>query len=114
MKFFKFIPLLNIILCTRTHSSLLPTNKICRDCKFYIPNYRECGKIPNVDLITGKISYNYASRFRDDEKQCGKEAKYFEKNNYKFITVPYYFMKDYGLVIFSCFIILAPLIKIKF
>jgi hypothetical protein len=28
----------------------------------------------------------------DDE--CGEDAKYFEINKIKFITVPYYFLKD--------------------
>jgi len=90
--------------CIRySHSSLPPVKKICRDCKFYIANNKECGRNPNVDLVTGKKSYNYASSLRNDETRCGNEAKYFEPNNYKFITEPYYFIKDWW------FLLLVPL-----
>jgi hypothetical protein len=33
-----------------------------------------------------------------DETKCGKDAKYFEQNKIKFITVPYYFVKEYWYV----------------
>jgi hypothetical protein len=101
MRIVRFIPFVNIISCIRySSSSLLSTKKICRDCKFFIANNNECGKHPNVDLVTGKVTYNYALSLRTDEKHCGKEGKYFEKNHFKFITVPYYFMKEWGFVVF--------------
>jgi hypothetical protein len=43
----------------------------------------------------GKNDYTYASSARRDEKKCGEEAVYFEKNKMKIITVPYYFLLDY-------------------
>lgn len=89
---------------TLVHSSALPSNKkICKDCKFYIPNNFECRKIPNIDLVTGKESYNSASTER--RHRCGYEAKYFEKNNLKFLTVPYYFLvrfhSVFGYILFT-------------
>ena len=30
---------------------------ICANCKFFIPNKNECSKFGDVDIITGKYSY---------------------------------------------------------
>jgi hypothetical protein len=108
MRVVRYIPFLNIFSYIKSSSSYLPpTNKICRDCKFYIPNNKECSKFPNVDLVTGRVTYNYASSLRTDEKLCGKEGKYFEKNHFKFITIPYYFIKEWWLVVFSFTLLLT-------
>jgi len=87
-----------------TLSSVIPTvrpsviNKypLCRDCKFFIANDKECRKFGDIDLVTGKKSYNYARYVRNDENKCGQEAKHFETNNFKMITVPYYLLLDIG------------------
>ena len=34
---------------------------------------------------------------RDNE--CGVDGRYFKKNNIKFITIPYYFLKEYWMFI---------------
>lgn len=73
--------------------------KTCNNCKHFIANKIECGKFSEVNLVSGKITYESASYVRADEEKCGKEGVFFEKNNYKIITVPYYFIKDYTFMI---------------
>jgi len=72
--------------------ALITTNKICRDCKYFIGNNGRCGKFGNTNIITGEQIYEYADMVRKDADKCGLEAKHFEENNYKMITVPYYFL----------------------
>lgn len=93
MKISKLYSILPILTFGRTRS-LIHTTKICKDCKYFIANKIECGKFGDTDLVTGKISYNYARSVRMDENKCGEEAKHFEKNNFKIVTVPYYFIVD--------------------
>lgn len=71
---------------------------ICKDCKFLGVN-SECQKFGDVDLVTGKISYSSAKYIRSDETKCGVNGALFEKNNYKIITVPYYFVKEYWFLV---------------
>lgn len=80
------------------HGSLIQTKKICRDCKFFIAHNKECRKFGQVDLVTGVKHYNYAYNAREDEDKCGEIAKYYEKNNFKMITVPYYLLLNYWSV----------------
>ena len=75
--------------------SFTPT---CNNCKHFIANNIECKKFSDVNLVSGKVSYESASYVRADEKKCGKSGVLFEKNNYKIITVPYYFIKDYWYI----------------
>jgi hypothetical protein len=79
--------------------SLITTSKICNDCKYFIANDRKCAKFGEVNIITGKEIYEKAIDMRENNSKCGKDAQYFEKNNFKIITVPYYFLKDYWQVI---------------
>jgi hypothetical protein len=72
---------------------LTPTKKICRDCKHFIGNNKECGKFGDTNIVTGKITYDSARSARQDSKMCGEDANLFEKNHFKIITVPYYFFK---------------------
>jgi len=39
-------------------------------------------KFGEKDLITGKITYNYADFCRRHDEECGKEGKYYEKRNH--------------------------------
>lgn len=80
-------------------TKLLPTKKICRDCRHFIANDRECGKFGDTNFVTGKVTHPYASTVRDNDKQCGKDAILFEENHFKLITVPYYFFKDHFIFI---------------
>ena len=89
-----------ILLFTTTDSlknKLDTSSKICKDCKYFIANEKKCKYFNDIDLVTGDKTYKYASIMRNNE--CGKDAKYFEENKIKFITVPYYFLKDYWTLI---------------
>jgi hypothetical protein len=68
--------------------------QICANCKFFIANKNECSKFGDVDIITGKCTYETATSVRNDEDKCGEYAIFFEKNHFKFITIPYYFALD--------------------
>lgn len=72
------------------------STKICRDCKNY--NGWGCNKYVITDIVTGEKSYYYARAVRDNEKKCGETAIHFEKNHYKIVTVPYYFVKNNFIV----------------
>lgn len=60
----------------------------CRNCIHYKPfrfntdfsgSYSECGKFGNKDIITDKISYDFANSCRRDESLCGNDGIYFER-----------------------------------
>lgn len=76
--------------------SLAP--KICKDCKFF-GEKSLCKKIGELDLVSGKSTYQSAQYRRTE--QCGKEAIYFEENEFKVITLPYYFVKENFMLIFT-------------
>jgi hypothetical protein len=96
MKLLKLYALTNLFSYGRT--SFVHNRKICKDCKFFIPNKNECVKFGEVNVINGKVTYESAINARMDETKCGKDAKYFEQNKIKFITVPYYFIQNYWYV----------------
>jgi hypothetical protein len=92
-----------MILFTTTSSIILKNNKIttsnklCKDCKYFIGDKQKCKYFHDIDLVTGHKTFKYASIMR--EYDCGENAKYFEENKIKFITVPYYFLKAYWMFI---------------
>jgi len=60
-----------------------------------------CQNFGTKDVITDKITYDYADLCRNDESKCGKEGKFFEKEeniNFKilkhklFTNFPYLFL----------------------
>lgn len=76
--------------------SIISSNKIiknmdfpsCKNCIYYKPNLMDrdftsslnkCEKFGVKDIITDKITYNYADSCRNDETKCGIEGKYFEE-----------------------------------
>jgi hypothetical protein len=73
---------------------MLPKPKICKDCKYFIGDKLHCRKFGDTDLITGKVSYDTARSVRNNETKCGEKASHFEKNNFKFVTEPYYYVKE--------------------
>ena len=78
---------------------------ICANCKFFISNKNECSQFGDVNIITGKYSYEKATNVRNDEDKCGEYAIFFKTNYFKFITIPYYFIqenKQYFFIIFAC------------
>jgi hypothetical protein len=80
-----------------TSALQIPNKKICRDCKHFIANDWECAKFKDVNIITGKETFDSARSVRNNEKKCGDDANYFEENQYKIVTVPYYFLKEYWI-----------------
>jgi hypothetical protein len=61
----------------------------CRNCVHYKPSYyttdftasfNKCDKFGDKNIITNKISYNYADMCRTNENKCGNEGKYFEED----------------------------------
>jgi carbon starvation protein CstA len=79
---------------SKSGALLMPTKKICKDCRHFIGNNMECRKFGVTNLVTGKVTYDAAWLARSEEKKCGKEAIHFEENQFKIITVPYYFFKS--------------------
>jgi len=97
------------------------TNKnipVCRNCVFYKPDiygddfssrYSKCGKFGEKNILTGKITYKYVDICRENETLCGKEGKYFEKEeqiNWKLMK--YIVIKNvpYGILVLPFFFIL--------
>ena len=94
-----------LLMSSRSNSSLITAPKrLCKDCKFFLPNNDKCKKFGETDLVNGENRYMYASTARQTETHCGPEATYFESNKYKFITAPYYFIKgQFPLLAISSF-----------
>jgi hypothetical protein len=72
---------------------------ICANCKFYIPNKNECSKFGDLNIITGKYNYDSATNVRNDKNKCGEYAIFYKKNNFKFITIPYYYILENSEII---------------
>ena len=96
--FYLFLSM-SVILPNFSHLIQQP-KKTCTDCKFFIANKKKCSKFVDVDLVTGDRYYHDAHYVRNNENDCGKDAKLFKKNNYKIITIPYYFLCDHCLSFF--------------
>ena len=83
------------MLITSIRTDLTTTKKICKDCKYFIGNTNKCIKYGEIDLVTGKVTNELASNARINKNLCGEDGIYFEKNNFKFITIPYYFILEH-------------------
>jgi len=88
----KLLSLCLFIFITTTESTRIMPRKLCKDCKHFIPYKEECILFGHADLVNGKNDYNYAKTARNNETKCGEDAKYFQENTNKIITVPYYFI----------------------
>lgn len=73
--------------------------KICKDCKYYMADVKRCRAFSTTDIITGKKTYQDAYDVRKNETICGVDGIHFEKNRFKLITVPYYFVKSESYII---------------
>ena len=105
MKLTRFY-LFTLLYAKRVYTTrLVNTKKLCRDCKHFIANDWECGKFGDVNLVTGKETFDTARSARNNENKCGEEAKHFEVNDYKFVTVPYYFFKTYWAITPAIFLL---------
>ena len=63
----------------------------CKNCIYYKPCrfdsdftsiVNTCEKFGNKNIITDKITYDYANLCRQQDDKCGEEGKYFEKEPY--------------------------------
>lgn len=104
MKLISFAMILPFI-----NATLITPKKICKDCKFFIANEKQCMKFGDTNLVTGEQDFEFASLVRANDDKCGEDAKYFEKNNFKFLTIPYYFTLTYWywypvIFLYSCWI----------
>lgn len=92
------------------HTRIIPmTQLLCNNCKHFIADNKECRNFVHTDLVTGQKIYETASFARTLESNCGKYGKHFEYNNFKVVSTPYYFVKEFwsilllpaiGLVVF--------------
>ena len=102
--------LIYFLLCMSNNDKIIQNFNIptCKNCVYYKKNqydtnfdsnFNRCTKFGYKEIITGKISHDFASYCRNDETKCGKEGKYFkeEKNlnlkilNHRIIrTTPYH------------------------
>jgi len=84
----------------------------CRNCIHYQPDpyyndfeslLNKCNKFGDKNIVTDKITYDFADHCRNDESKCGKEGKYFqEEPNINMKVLKYYLLKNmpYGIIIF--------------
>jgi hypothetical protein len=68
---------------------------LCKNCNFFIPSfygaryelqeyYGKCGKF--IKITNGEIEYEYAYKIRQQEENCGENARYFMKRN---LSIPF-------------------------
>lgn len=93
MKFLQWL----FVLLPLSSASLLTPKKLCVNCKHFIADTKTCAIFGETDLVTGSIDYDRASTSRLNEQKCGENATYFVENQYKALTVPYYFLKEYWM-----------------
>uniref|UniRef100_A0A6C0D238 Uncharacterized protein n=1 Tax=viral metagenome TaxID=1070528 RepID=A0A6C0D238_9ZZZZ len=93
------------ILCSTVNPSFIPVKRICKDCKYFIGDTLQCRKFGDTNIVTGEVTYPYASVIRGDSKKCGEVGNHFENNPYKLVTGPYYFVKKNLFLTFSGVII---------
>jgi hypothetical protein len=106
--------------------SLINSNKLiknidlpsCKNCIYYKPNllyrdftstFNKCEKFGVKDVVTDKITYNYADLCRNDETKCGIEGKYFkEEKNINLKLIKHYIIVNipYILIVLMFFILI--------
>jgi len=91
----KIITFSLFILSSHAASNRILPRKLCKDCKHFIAHKEECAVFGENNVVTGKHDYNYAKTARRNIDKCGEDAKYFEENTNKIVTIPYYFMLTY-------------------
>jgi hypothetical protein len=112
--------------------TMVPTDKIiknmefpsCKNCIYYKPSFlnndftstfNKCEKFGVKDIITDKITYNFANFCRDDETMCGKEGKYFEKEkNIRFKVFRHKIISNFPLSLPIIIIAINLFIKVLF
>ena len=102
------------ILLISNINALMNQKPLCVNCKFFVKDKNECSQYGYVDLITGEPYYEDAMNVRKDKHKCGENAIYFEKNNFRWITDPYYFIKEHQVLVFVLSIYLVPTVWILY
>ena len=62
----------------------------------------KCNKFGDKNIVTDKITYDFADQSRNDESKCGKEGKYFiEEPNINMKVLKYSVLKNmpYGFLV---------------
>ena len=112
--------------------TMVPSDKIiqnmefpsCKNCIYYKPSFlnndftstfNKCYKFGEKDIVTDKVTYNFADFCRNDETKCGKEGKYFKKEkNIKFKVFRHKIISNFPLSLPIIFIIINLIIKVLF
>jgi hypothetical protein len=74
-------------ICIFKPSFRIDSIKICKDCKNFIPENKQCELFGGVDMVTGLTTYMQAYQARNITEYCDKEAKYFQKNTLSYNRV---------------------------
>jgi len=111
----KFNYLLLYLLPRLVHSEKIIKNvnlPACRNCIHYQPDpfyndftssLNKCNKFGDKNIVTDKITYDFADQCRNDESKCGKEGKHFiEEPNINMKILKYSLLKNmpYGIIVF--------------
>jgi hypothetical protein len=85
----------------------------CRNCIHYQPDtfyndftslLNKCNKFGDKNIVTDKITYDFADHCRNDDSKCGKEGKYFvEEPNINMKVLKYSLLKNmpYGIIVLT-------------
>jgi hypothetical protein len=90
-----------IIFSGQNSAAIIKNGKFpaCKNCIHYRPSIfsndytstlSKCVNFGNKDILTDKISYDFADSCRNDEDRCGLEGKYFEKDTYIYTKMMIY------------------------
>ena len=74
----------------KIHSKIIRNIELpsCKNCVHYRPRlfdgdftspFNKCDNFGVKDIVTDKITYNFADACRSDENLCGKEGRHFER-----------------------------------
>lgn len=87
----------------------------CKNCIYfkpsgYIPDsLSRCNKFGEKNIITDEIKYDFADYCRNDEKKCGIEGKFFERDsdiNLTIKNIKKYWNQNYPyFTVGGCFIL---------
>lgn len=117
----KIISLLLSLLCSEKiiKNADLPS---CKNCIYYDPtnedyysSLNKCNKFGVKNIISDKITYDYADSCRNDENKCGRLGKYFEEETNLNMKMLKYKLTDYKsypllltviIVILECYLII--------
>lgn len=96
----------------------------CKNCIYYKPRmldtdftstFNICEKFGNKNIITDKITYDYADLCRRQDDKCGEEGKQFKKEPYiKLKIMKHWTISRMPLILFSIVIFNAIASKLVY